>query len=220
MAEESNAKRSSRRDGTGLHPSVEAPSDIDLLEQWRAGNQAGGRDLFARYFEPLRRFFANKCNDPDEMVQATFMAMLKAGRSQFAGRSSFRTYLYTIARNELYRAAKKQARTTLFDPEVSSIEQVATTIGSRLARNQEHRRLCAALRKLPLEQQTLLELHYWNELDIPQLAEIFDCEAGAMRMRLHRARTALRDFMVANNDIPLDALETNENFDTWARSAA
>jgi RNA polymerase sigma-70 factor (ECF subfamily) len=193
-------------------------SDLELLARWRTRDQAAGRDLFARYFDQLHRFFANKCNEPDEMVQATFMALLKA-KDQFAGRSTFRTYLFTIARNELYRHVRKLQRDRLFDPEVSSIAQIATTIGTRLARNQEHKMMCAALRTLPLDQQTLLELHYWEDVDITALSEIFETEHATMRMRLHRARTALREAMLSSKAAPPQALASLETLDTWARQA-
>jgi len=198
---------------------IETASDLELLERWRQGDQSGGRDLFARYFDQLHRFFSNKCNEPDEMVQLTFLALLKAARAQFQGRSSFRTYVFTIARNELYRHVKQLQRGKNFDPEVSSIVEIATTVGTRLARNQEHKQLCAALRTLPLEQQTLLELHYWEDIEAPQLAEIFETELGAMRMRLHRARTALREAMLSNKAVPAHVLASNETLDTWARNA-
>ena len=194
-------------------------SDLELLTRWRGGDQAGGRDLFARYFDQLHRFFSNKCNDPDEMVQVTFVAMLKA-RDQFEGRSSFRTYLFTIARNELYRHVRTLQRDRLFDPEISSIAQIATSIGGRLARNQEHRMMCDALRTLPLEQQTILELHYWEDVEISALSEVFECEPATMRMRLHRARTALREAMLSNKAAPVQALASLETLDTWARGAA
>jgi RNA polymerase sigma factor (sigma-70 family) len=194
-------------------------SDLELLARWRAGDQAGGRDLFARYFDQLHRFFANKCTEPDELVQATFMALLKA-RDQFAGRSSFRTYLFTIARNELYRHVRTIQRDRIFDPEVSSIEQIVTTIGSKLARNQEHRLMCAALRTLPLEQQTLLELHYWQDVEVAALSEIFEAEPATMRMRLHRARVALREAMLDQKSAPPQALASLDTLDTWARGAA
>lgn len=194
-------------------------SDLELLTRWRAGDQAGGRDLFARYYDQLRRFFSNKCNEPDEMVQTTFMAMLKA-RDQFAGRSTFRTYLFTIARNELYRHVRHLQRDRQFDPEVSSIAEIATTVGTKLARNEEHRMMCAALRTLPLEQQTLLELHYWEDVDIASLSEVFETEHATMRMRLHRARGALREAMLANKAAPPQALASLETLDTWARGAA
>ncbi|MBK7076452.1 MAG: sigma-70 family RNA polymerase sigma factor [Myxococcales bacterium] len=193
--------------------------DRELLERWRAGDQAAGRDLFARFFDPLFRFFANKCNEPDELVQATFFALVKA-RDQFAGRSSFRTYLFTIARNELYRWLRTFKRERGFDPELSSIAEVATTAGSRLARNEEHRRLCAALRTLPVESQTLLELHYWEGLDATALAEVFDAQVATIRQRLSRARVALKDALAASEGAPLPALATVEDMDTWAKSLA
>ena len=41
-----------------------------------------------------------------------------------------------------------------------------------------------------MEQQTLLELHYWHELDAEALGEVFDATSGAIRVRLLRARKA------------------------------
>jgi len=179
--------------------------DEALLERWRAGDQPSGEALFARYFDPLYRFFSNKCAEPDEMVQTTFLALV-AARDQFAGRSSFRTYMFAIARNELYRWLRSRQQAKAFDPEVSSIADTGTTPRSRLARNEDHARLSAALRSLPVEQQTLLELHYWEQLDATALGEIFDLPAAAVRTRLYRARHALRDAM---------ALESVETLDTY-----
>ena len=193
-------------------------SDAELLARWRTRDQGAGRDLFARYFDQLHRFFSNKCAEPDEMVQITFMALLKA-KDQFAGRSTFRTYLFTIARNELYRHVRKLQRDRLFDPQVSSIAQIGTTIGTRVARNQEHKMMCAALRTLPLEQQTLLELHYWEDVDVAALSEIFETEHATMRMRLHRARAALREAMLSNKSAPPHVLASLETVDTYARAA-
>lgn len=191
--------------------------DEALLARWRSGDQSCGRDLFARYFDQLYRFFANKCNEPDEMVQATFLAMVKA-KDQFAGRSSFRTYVFTIARNELYRHLRTVRRDRQFDPELSSIADLASGAGSKLARGEDHRRLCEALRTLPVEQQTLLELHYWEGLDAAALAEVFEISNANVRTRLTRARAALREAMMASHAAPQHALATVEDLDTWARA--
>ena len=90
-------------------------ADETLFTRWKDGDQVAGRELFSRYFRALYRFFANKCTEPDEMAQATFLALIKA-KEQFPGRASFRTYVYTIARNELYRHLRGLQRTRLFDP--------------------------------------------------------------------------------------------------------
>jgi len=192
-------------------------SDVDLLNAWRAGDAANGRLLFQKYFQALYRFFANKCDDPDEMVQQTFLAIVKA-KDQFAGRSSFRTYLYTVARHELYRHLRGLQRARNFDPALSSIADLATSAGGKLVRNQQHKLLCAALRTLPVEQQTLLELHYWDGLDAAALAEVFESNAAAIRNRLHRAREKLREAMLATEGIPPDTVATVEAVDAFALS--
>jgi RNA polymerase sigma-70 factor (ECF subfamily) len=96
------------------------------------------------------------------------------------------------------------------DFEVSSIAQLITTPASKLARRQQQVQLLEALRQLPVEQQTLLELHYWEDLGIGELAEIFEAEAATIRTRLHRARKALRDRM---------AVDSDETMDTYVRDA-
>jgi RNA polymerase sigma factor (sigma-70 family) len=171
-------------------------ADAELLARWRDGDRDAGEALFARYFEALYRFFATKCNEPADLAQATLLAIVQS-RGQFAGRSSFRTYLFAIARNELYDHLRAGQRTRTFDPEVSSVVDLlavpVTSAATQLDRGEHHRRVCAALRELPVEQQTLLELHYWEDLDAAALGEVFAAPPTTIRTRLHRARLALRE---------------------------
>jgi len=193
---------------------VSTADDLSLLEAWRDGDKRAGEALFQRHFDSIYGFFETKCEaEADELTQATFLACLKA-RDQFRAQSSFRTYLFTIARNELYRVLRtRQRRDDKLDFELSSIAELVSTPGTRLARNEEHRRLVEALRSLPVGQQTLLELHYWEELDIAGLAEVFDAPPATIRTRLHRARNALRDRMA--DTAPPAALQDLETMDRW-----
>jgi RNA polymerase sigma-70 factor (ECF subfamily) len=197
----------------------ESTDDFALLERWRQGDNLAGQALFERYFDSISRFFENKCPaEADELVQATFFACVRAVH-QFRKESSFRTYLFTIARHQLYRLLRERQRNANVDFEVSSIAQLATTPGTLLDRNQEKQRMIEALRELPVAQQTLLELHYWEHVEIAELAEIFELEPAAIRQRLHRARVALRDQMLAGRPAPKQ-LETLETLDVWAKSLA
>jgi RNA polymerase sigma factor (sigma-70 family) len=190
--------------------------DHELLDRWRAGDASAGQDLFERHFDSIYGFFETKCAaEADELVQATFLACLRA-KSQFRKESSFRTYLFTIARNELYRVLRgKQRDGERLDFALSSIADLISTPGTKLARNQEHKHLLDALQRLPVEQQALLELHYWEEMEIGQLAEVFEAPAVTIRTRLHRARKALRDLM--EGSAPAQVLETLESMDMWAK---
>jgi RNA polymerase sigma factor (sigma-70 family) len=171
-------------------------ADLPLLERWRAGDQQAGRDLVGRHFREVYRFFEHKARgDADDLVQRTFLACL-AARHQFRAESSFRTYLFTIARNELY-SHFRDLREEPVDFDQISIEAIVTSPASRLGKEQRVEQLRAVLRELPAEQQLLLELRYWHDLDGAALAEVFDTTAAAIRVRLLRARRALRERLAA-----------------------
>jgi len=175
-------------------------ADVDLLERWRAGDKAAGEELFARYFDSLAGFFVTKCAEPDDLVQRTLLACVNA-KEQFRGQSSFRTYLFTIARHELYHQLRRgRADRERLDFSVTSIAELVTTPGTKLARHAEQQRMLQVLRELPVEAQTLLELYYWEDLEVAALAEIFELTPNAVRVRLHRARQQLRDALVARGD--------------------
>jgi RNA polymerase sigma-70 factor (ECF subfamily) len=169
--------------------------DFALLDRWRGGDARAGHDLFSRHFGDVYRFFQHKIGqDADELVQRTFTACVKA-REQFRSQSSFRTYLFAIARKQLYTYLRQLSRGAQLDFEVTSIAEIVTSLAGKLERLQQIEQLRQALASLPAEQQLLLELHYWHELDAAALAEVFETTPGNIRVRLVRARKALRESM-------------------------
>ena len=195
---------------------MQPQEDLALLDRWRAGDAEAGQALFTRHFDSIYGFFETKCEaEADELTQATFLACVRA-KDQFRKDSSFRTYLFTIARNELHRLLRTRARKDdKLDFELSSIAQLVSTPGTKIARNQAHRQLIEALRRLPVDQQTLLELHYWEDLDIAGLAQVFDAPTATIRTRLHRARKALRDQI--EESAPSEVLQDLETMDRWVQ---
>jgi RNA polymerase sigma-70 factor (ECF subfamily) len=169
--------------------------DLRLLESWRAGDGRAGQDLFHRHFADIYRFFEYKVGaDADDLAQRTFMACVDA-RDRFRGGSSFRTYLFAIARNQLYSFLRRLPRAEHVDFEHTSIADLVPSLTSQLGRARDIERLRLALARLPAEQQLLLELHYWHELDAEALGGVFEATPGAIRVRLLRARRALRQRM-------------------------
>ena len=169
-----------------------------LLSRWREGERSAGEQLFERQFDHLYRFFASKCHgDIDELVQSTLLACLNA-KQQFRGDSTFKAYMFTVARHELYKYLRARRRDQArLDFSTVSIADLATTPGTRIARDQSHRRLLDALRQLPVDQQTLLELYYWEDLDVATLGTIFEAPPATIRTWLYRARQELKDKLAA-----------------------
>jgi RNA polymerase sigma factor (sigma-70 family) len=180
---------------------VDPEPDFELLDRWRGGDKAAGQALFARHFDSLCGFFATKCHgEADELVQRTLLACVRS-QQQFRKEASFRTYLFTLARHELYHQLRRSRRDgERLDFSVTSIADLVTTPATQLARHAEHRKVVEVLRALPVEQQTLLELYYWEDMQIADLAEIFDTTPNAIRIRLHRARRDLRERFEALGD--------------------
>ncbi len=191
--------------------------DNVLMDRWQAGDAAAGESLVERYFDQLYNFFHTKLDaDADELVQLTFLACLDA-KDRFRREASFRTFLYAIAKNQLYSMLRTRVRAGReLELDGSSIADLVSTPRTRLARNQEYEHLVTCLRRLPVEQQTLLELHYWSELGMSELAAIFEAPEVTIRSRLHRARTALRALLQAASSDQAGA--SLEQIDEWART--
>jgi RNA polymerase sigma factor (sigma-70 family) len=171
--------------------------DLELLERWRAGDRQAGNDLFQRHFADIYRFLEHKVGvDADDLTQRTFTACI-AARDQFRGQSTFRTYLFAIARHEFHAFLRAKLKRGDLDFGVTSLAELATSATSLIGRQQQAGRLRQALSELPADQQMLLELHYWHDHDASALAAIFEAEPGTIRVRLTRARQALRGKLAA-----------------------
>ena len=187
-------------------------TDDELLRAWRGGDASAGRDLFERHFEAVFRFFRNKADrDVEDLVQQTFASCVGA-RDDFRGESSFRTYLFTIARHELYAHWKKRHRREAeVDLGSMSVEDLATSPSGELAARHDRVLLARALRSIPLDLQIALELHYWEELSGPELSAVLEVPEGTVRSRLRRGRELLAE--------RFDALSRGEGGDAAARSS-
>ena len=169
-------------------------TDAELLERWRAGDDAAGEVLLERHFESLHRFFSAKLDEgAEDLVQTTLLRCVQS-RDRFAQRSSFRTYLFTVARNALIDRLRVAARSPqALDFAVVSLVDLRTSPSVAASRSEEHAALIAALRSLPLEIQITVELTYWEGLNATEVAEVTEVTPGTVRSRLTRARQALRE---------------------------
>ena len=193
------------------------PTDAKLLEAWASGDVDAGNQLFKRYFDSVYGFFQTKVDrDAEELVQATFMGCVQSIH-RFRGASSFRTFLFSIARKRLYsfyRDKKRFGREADFNE--MSVADMGTGAETHLGRAEDQRQLLQALCALPLEQQIMLELFYWENMSGQQIAEILDLTPGTVRTRLFRARTALRAGMVRLSQDPRYESMTIDDLDAWA----
>lgn len=191
-------------------------TDIQLLCAWREGDRAAGTELFNRHFNGLYRFFRNKVGeDADDLVQQTFLAVVQA-RDRFRGDASFRTYLFTAARSKLYNHFSRRRPDQKDRLGVTSVIDLGVSMHRMLVKSEEHQTLLQALRRLPLELQVILELHYFEGMRGPVLAEVLEIPEGTVRSRLRRGRDRLRDELEKLTSSTERATTTMTNLDGWA----
>lgn len=208
----------SGREG-GSVTEADTESDAALLRAWSDGDRAAGQALFERHFEAVARFFRNKADDPiDDLIQKTFLGCIES-RGSFRGESSFRAFIFGVARNVLGKHWRAKARDRLeFDGDEVSVHELGASPSSAYARDQEQLMLLDALRRIPLEYQIVLELHYWEEMRVDDIAIVLEVPPGTVKSRLFRARRMLRHAIerIATTR-PLFAA-TTADLDGWARS--
>lgn len=193
-----------------------AQDDFALLERWRSGDQKAGTDLFERYFDQLYRFFRNKVSEgAEDLVQETFLACVRT-RDRFAGLSSFRTYVFRIAHSKLYDHLRRKQRSEAIDFGVTSVVDLGESPSALMARGEEEKLLLAALRRLPVDLQIVLELHYIEKIRGPELAQILDIPEGTVRSRLRRGKEQLRVQAEELTASPGLVESTVTDLDAWA----
>ncbi|MDH5674307.1 MAG: sigma-70 family RNA polymerase sigma factor [Myxococcales bacterium] len=176
--------------GTPEQP-TEEPGDLVLLAAWREGDQRAGNQLFERHFEAIYRFFRSKLeNGADDLVQETFLACTR-NREVIRSESSFRTYLFCVARSKLFDALRKRMRGGT-DVSLRTMADLRDSPSTWVARNEDLQLLGAALERLPLELQLVLELFYFEEQSASAVAQILEIPEGTVRSRIRRALDRLR----------------------------
>lgn len=138
------------------------------------------------------RFFRDKVSEPADLVQETFLAC-REHIDRFREEASFRTFLFSIASNVLgkfYRA--KAGPRGKVDLGTVSVEDLGESPSRVLAEREERRLLLLALRRLSVEQQTLLELHYWERMTDSELSVVLGLSLGTVKTRKRAARVRLK----------------------------
>jgi RNA polymerase sigma factor (sigma-70 family) len=193
--------------------------DLDLLEAWRNGDKKAASDLIARHYETIRRQIATKVpeSEIDDLVQRVIVALLE-GREKFRGDAKFKSYAMRITRNVIAGFYRRRRPTTPLD--VLEVSVVDHGVGpSTLLDDQDHksqRLLLEALRSIAIDDQFVLELHYWEKMSGPTLAQVYECSEPAIRGRLRRAKERLRAQITVIAEERRELADTLTDLDSWA----
>jgi RNA polymerase sigma factor (sigma-70 family) len=191
--------------------------DSEVAQAWRGGDRAAGEALIERHYDAIARFFASKAGDQaGDLTQRTFL-LCSSSLDSFRGDGSFRAFLFGIARNVLFEHIRGRVRDGRnVDVGESSIADLSPGVATLVSLRAEKRVLGLALQNIPLDLQLLLELYYWEELGVDELAEVMGTPPGTIKSRLHRARGLLREAMERVPSTPEELHSASALLAEWA----
>jgi RNA polymerase sigma-70 factor (ECF subfamily) len=200
-------------------PDLDAP----LLDGLRARDEAAFAELVDRYGPSMLRVARMHVRDravAEEVVQETWLAVLD-GIDRFEGRSSLKTWLFTILTNRAKTRAVRERRTVpvsalaaneaggsepAVDPERfvdAAAERFASSWSAppptwstlpeeRLLSQETLARVAAAIEDLPEAQREVIRLRDVEGWSAAEVAAALEITDGNQRVLLHRARSKVR----------------------------
>ena len=158
-----------------------------LIERAKRDGKALG-ELYLLHYPTIFRFVhrrVGESHDADDIVADVFLSMVKnLHRFRYRG-IPFRAWLFRLATTQLSRWARRRRRWAVQQLcDMSKHEDPRIDEGTQL----DSELVEIVLLTLPPRLQTVLTLHYLEEMKVKEMAEVMKCGSGTVKSRLSRGR--------------------------------
>lgn len=172
-------------------------SDSALIQDCQAGSVEAFGVLVSRHRDGVYNFVRHTIGpngDAQDIAQEAFVRAY-ASIHRFRDGARFEPWLYTIAanlcRSHLRQVGRRRDRTDA-DQNLESLAAPPNCDPAYVVERQdEHRRMLAAIQSLPADQRMVVVLRHLQERSYNQIAEILDIPVTTVEHRLRAARTVL-----------------------------
>lgn len=180
-----------------------AVPDAEIVRRVVAGDRAVFEVLMRRHnprvYRTIRSLLRDEAEVEDAMQQSYLLAYTHL--AEFAGSSSFVTWLTRIALNEALGRLRRRTRLSLVDlPATAEDDEVISnqqTPEEDAASRETAVLLERSIDQLPELYRTVLMLRDVEQLSTAEAAEVLGVTEETVRIRLHRGRRALREALAA-----------------------
>ena len=178
-----------------------------LVERAQAGDHDAFSDLVRASYPRLYGVANLILRDRDRAQDTIQDVLVLAWRHIRALRDAeaWDAWLYRLTVRACYRSARQMKRwdvvelPVVLDPEPAGAFDFAASFVER-------DRIASELDRLPLDQRTILVLHFYLDLPLTEAADVLDIPIGTAKSRLHRGLEAMRAAMRADPEAPLSLI--------------
>ena len=167
-------------------------SDPELIDAFRRGDEFAFVTLYERHKGAVFGYCRKMLLDPDaaaDVFQETF-ARAYEHRARLLNSTSFKAWLFTIARNQCLNALRKRGRTQPLPDAEPPAPDGATPL-SRLLRSEQTAVVTKTLAELPPAYREVLVLREYQNLSYDEISAVTQSTLSAVKSRLFKARRAL-----------------------------
>ncbi len=173
-------------------------NDHLLIEAFQRGDEFAFVALYNRYKGPVFAFCAKMLVDramAQDVMQETFVRVYE-NRERLLKAGSFKSWLFTIARNQCLNTLRRSKRHTNFDETVSDVDAYdGDTPFAQLLKAEQIEIVNRFLNELSPEYREVLVLREYQNLSYEEIAAVTRNSVSSVKSRLFKARRKLGQFL-------------------------
>lgn len=170
--------------------------DVDflLIRKMKQGDDDAFDTFVHKYYDAILKYCGYHCSDAEyaeDLTQETFVNFF-AKLSDYRHKGKTKNYLYTIAGNLCKNYYKQKKPLTIDEEQLSEMESASDNPEEKVI---DKIMIEWALEQLPDEFQQVIDLYYFQEMKLTEIASALDIGLPLAKYRLKQARSRLETLL-------------------------
>jgi RNA polymerase sigma-70 factor (ECF subfamily) len=178
---------------------MQATSDEALIGRIATGDKVAMQVLFARHHVRVYRFVLRLVRDQtkaEDLISEVFLDVWRQA-GKFEARSAVSTWLLAIARYKALSALRRRPDEELDEEAAAAVEDTADNPEVALEKKDKGEILRKCLTALSPEHREIIDLVYYHEKSVEEVAEIVGIPENTVKTRMFYARKRLSELLKA-----------------------
>ncbi len=178
---------------------MQATSDEVLIARIAGGDRLAMQVLFARHHVRVYRFVLRLVRNEstaEDLISEVFLDVWRQA-NKFEGRAAVSTWLLAIARFKALSALRRKPEQELDDETAEAIEDTSDTPEVALQKKEKGELLRQCMSSLSTEHREIIDLVYYHEKSVEEVAEIVGIPEATVKTRMFYARKKLGELLKA-----------------------
>jgi len=178
---------------------MQATSDEVLIGRIAAGDRLAMQVLYARHHVRVYRFVLRLVRNEsmaEDLISEVFLDVWRQA-GKFEGRAAVSTWLLAIARFKALSELRRKPEEELSEETAEALEDTADTPDVALEKKDKSELLRKCLTELSPEHREIIDLVYYHEKSVEEVAEIVGIPEATVKTRMFYARKKLAELLKA-----------------------